>query len=368
MLKFSFKKNQLSAPIQMVSNAVDKRQLLPILSSLLVRFQNNQLQLTATDLEIEFTAFIPFEGTAPEAPFTIPAKKFLDVLRTLDDEDVLNLKIFETNLQVICGSSQFKFPFLSPTTFPLIQTPSWTQEIVIPKQSLLRLLESTAFAVSQQDIRIFLNGLLFECDELGLTTVGADGHRMAISKYQQPLTCAKERFIFPRKGVTELLRFLNSVPDETVKLYLHPNLFRIETTAYVFTSKLIDAQYLPYQQAIPRQLQTFVMVEVDVLKRALARILIVANDRSRPVILNIDTGQFSFLAANQEQEEVIESIDATVDGPSLKIGLNPVYLLEVLNVFKTSHVRLSFHTPDTSILVESLDDETYQYIIMPMKI
>lgn len=367
-MKLTIKKNQLASPLQMIANAVDKRQLLPILSSLLVRFEPDRLLLTATDLEIEFTAHFPFELPTECTPFTMPAKKMLDVLRTLNDEDTLKLQILDTAFQVSCGKSVFKFPSLSPSTFPLIQSPEWTQHLSLPKQTLITLLERTVFAISQQDIRVFLNGLLFECDEHGVTAVGADGHRMAISKSQQSLSCKKERFIFPRKGVIELLRLLNAVPDEAVKLSLHATQFRVETQGYVFTSKLIDAQYLPYQQAIPKQLQTFVLTNSDDLKRALARILIVANDRSRPVVLNIEASQVSFLATNQEQEEVVECLEATIDGPALKIGLNPLYLLDVLNVLNTAQLRLSFYSPDASILVEPLEDSTYQYIIMPMKI
>lgn len=368
MLKLNFQKKNLTAPIQMVANAVDKRQLLPILSSLLVRFDKNRLLITATDLEIEFTALLPFDSDEQSEAFTIPAKKFLDMLRTLNDEDMLELKINEATLHIQSGFTKFKFATLPPVTFPLTQTPDWTQVLEVSRLELLRLLESTAFAISQQDVRVFLNGLLFECDETGLTTVGADGHRMSISRYQSPLACNKERLIFPRKGVVELLRLLTTVSDAQVKLSLHPNLFRVETESFIFTSKLIDAQYLPYQQAIPKQLQTFVLSDAETLKRALSRILIVANDRSRPVVFDIGTNQLTLLAKNQEQEEVTEQLDATVDGPALKIGLNPLYLLDVLNVFKSSLIRLSFNTPDSSILVESLADESFQYIIMPMKI
>jgi DNA polymerase-3 subunit beta len=368
MIKFTLIKNQVAAALQMVSNAVDKKQLLPVLSSMLVRFENQKLLLTATDLEIELTASIEYDTTSLNEPFLIPAKKILDVLKTLDDHDQLTMTINESQLLIQCGRSQFKFPSLSASSFPLIQNTEWTQTLSMPRLSLIRLLENTVFCVSQQDIRVFLNALLFECDEQGVTTVGADGHRMAISKYLFSTQSSKERYLFPRKGVNELLRLLNTIQEDTVHINLNSQLFRVETQSYVFTSKLVDAQYLPYQQALPRQLETFVLIDGDVLKRALARIMIVAHDRSRPVVIQIEQQQFSLLASNQEQEEVSEIVEASVDGPDIKIGINPSYLLDVLNVFKTGTIRLSLNTPDSSILVEFLADELFQYIMMPMKL
>lgn len=368
MIKLSFAKKQWMPAIQIVANAVDKKQLLPILSSILVSGSKGYISLTATDLEVELTSFIPFKEAEFIIPFTLPSKKFMEILRTIDDEELVVIEADNDALFINSGLSKFKFATLKADNFPIIELIKWTQSLEIPRLTLLHLLNNTLFAVSQQDVRVYLKGLLFECNNNQLTAVGADGHRMAISKVELPLSCAKEKLVIPRKGVYELLRLLNLVSCETININIHPTLFQAVTPDFVFTSKLIDVQYLPYQQAIPKKNNTFVLVDIETFKRALARILIIAYDKSRPVVFVVQDKGLAFLGQNLDQEEVNEYIEATVDGPGLRIGINPVYLLEVLNIIKSAVVRLSFFSADTPILIEPLDDELYQHIIMPVKI
>ncbi|OGV27632.1 MAG: DNA polymerase III subunit beta [Legionellales bacterium RIFCSPHIGHO2_12_FULL_37_14] len=367
MTKLSFAKKQWQPAIQIVANAVDKKQLLPALSSILVRSVAGKLTLTATDLEIELTAFLPFTEDLVD-PFMLPAKKFGDILRTMDDDAVVTVEVQKDALYINSGLSKFKFTPIAMENFPFIEAPPWQQSFDVPKEILTELIDSTIFAVSQQDTRIFLNGLLFEGDKDSLTTVGADGHRMAIASREIALLTDKERQILPRKAAQELLRLLNLVDCESIRINLGAALFQAETADFIFTSKLVDAQYLPYQQAIPKKSNLFVLADVEALKRALTRILIIAEDKSRPLVFDIQGGNLVLLAQNSEQEEVKENVEATIDGPDLRIGLNPLYLLEALNAIKTSVVRLAFYNADTPILVEPFDDKFYQYIIMPMKI
>lgn len=368
MIKLSFTKKQWMPAIQIVANAVDKKQLLPVLSSILVTGSNEHISLTATDLEVELTSFIPLQEAISIEPFTIPSKKFMDILRTIDDDELVVIEKDNDALFINSGLSKFKFTTIPTDNFPIIETVAWTQSLEIPRLTLLHLLNNTFFAVSQQDVRVYLKGLLFECNHNQLTTVGADGHRMAVSKAELPLSSTKEKLVIPRKGVYELLRLLNLAVCEVITVNIHPTLFQAVTHDFVFTSKLIDAQYLPYQQAIPKKNNTFVLVDVELLKRALARILIIAHDKARPVVFVIQEKGLAFLGQNLDQEEVNEYIDATVDGPGLRVGINPVYLLEVLNIIKSAIVRLSFFSADTPILIEPLDDEFYQHVIMPVKV
>ncbi|MCX7115262.1 MAG: DNA polymerase III subunit beta [Gammaproteobacteria bacterium] len=368
MKTITFKKNQWAGPLQALAGAVDKKQVMPILSTILVRFSDEALLLTATDLEIELTAKLEYPDSSGLPSFTIPAKKFLDLIRTLDDEEKFDIQLHEQHLLINAASTKFKLFTLPCDHFPLVQFDATALNLELPRLTLIHLLQSTAFSISQQDVRVFLNGMLLEFDINRITTVAADGHRMSIATLQHPHNIPFTRLILPRKSVSELLRLLSAIQDEHIQLYLHDRLFRVQTEAYVFSSKLIDSQFLPYHQAIPKQLQSFLLVEQDALKRALSRILIIANDKSRPVILEASPGKLTLLAQNQEQEQATEHMPATLDGEAIRIGINPYYLLEVLSVLQGSLIRLSFSTPDTSMLVESLEDEHYQYILMPMKI
>lgn len=358
----------------MLAGAVDKKQIMPILSNLLVRIRDNRLYLTATDLEIELTVSLDLNqdvsssAAQDEQSFTLPAKKFLDLLKNLDDDETFDVKVNEHHLVISTESTQFKFFTLPPDDFPLIQLKDAVIQLSLPRQAFIQLMQTTAFAISQQDVRVFLNGLLLEFNSNRMVAVAADGHRMAITSipYEHPLSL--KRLILPRRSVTELLRLLPTSQEEEVKLTLYPHLLTIEAGLYHFTTKLIDAQFLPYHQAIPKQFTTYVLVERDVFKRALSRTLIIAIDKSRPVILEVSSHQLSLLAQNQEKEQAVENMPATVDGAPLRIGINPYYLLDVLSIFSDGLVRLSLSTPDSSVLVETLKDENYQYILMPMKL
>jgi DNA polymerase-3 subunit beta len=222
--------------------------------------------------------------------------------------------------------------------------------------------------MSQQDVRVFLNGLLFELDSQGITTVATDGHRMAICRLPSQLNHQHQRLLLPRKGVQELLRLLNNVPDEQIAISAGKGHFKLVTQQYTFSTKLIETRFPPYAKAIPSAQDKQVLIDRDLLKRAISRISILAHEKSRAVLLSIQSGQLTLIANNQEQEEAIETLTAETQGDDLKIGINASYLLDVLNHLQEGLLRISLTTTDSSILVESLNDEHYMYIIMPMKI
>jgi len=229
-------------------------------------------------------------------------------------------------------------------------------------------LQSTHFAMSQQDVRAFLNGLLLELDGQTIVAVATDGHRMAICRLPCQTTNQHHRLLIPRKGVQEIIRLLNNISDEQVAVSAGKSHFKIVTTQYTFLSKLIEARFPPYAKAIPRDQDKQVIISRDLLRRALSRIIILAHEKSRAVLLHMQPDQLTLISNNQEQEEAIESLEAQTQGDELKIGINASYLLDVLNTVPEGQLRLSMSTTESSILVESLQDAHYQYIIMPMKI
>lgn len=241
-------------------------------------------------------------------------------------------------------------------------------ELSLVRSDLLHLLQSTHFAMSQQDVRIFLNGLLLEIEPQQITTVATDGHRMAICRLPCESGGQNQKLLIPRKGIQEMLRLLGNITDERVTLAAGRNHFKVMTSQYTFVSKLIEARFPPYAKAIPKDQDKLVIIDRDALKRALTRIVILANEKSRAVLLHLQPSQLTLIANNQEQEEAMETLEAETKGDELKIGINASYLLDVLNFVGEGPLRLSMTNSDSSVLVESLADENYQYIIMPMKI
>ena len=368
MFELTLAKEQLLAPLLTVAGAVDKKQSLAILSNILLNISNNQLLLTATDLEMEITARVSCDTNQSAGKITVPAKKFIDIIRSLDEDSSPTISLKTGTVVIKSGRSQFKLATLPADDFPSTEDEMSEVEFTVSRAELVHLLQSTHFAMSQHDVRVFLNGLLLELDAHTLTAVATDGHRMAVCKLPSKQSFSYHRFLLPKRGVQEMLRLLNNVSDEEIGIAAGKNYFKLTTGEYTFQSRLIEARFPPYTKAIPKAQDKFVLIDRDTLKRSLSRIVILAHEKSRAVMLHMQQGSLTLIANNQEQEEAVEALEAHTDGNEIKIGINAGYLLDLLNFVDEGLIRLSLSTTDSSILVESMQDENYQYIIMPMKL
>lgn len=367
MFEFTIKKEDLLPSLLTVAGAVDKKQSLAILSNFFLKLSDGLLYVTATDLEIEISAQVMCQSEHNSGAITVPAKKFIDIIRSLDEETSPVVRLNDSLLTIKQGRSSFKLTTLPAENYPLSEDECNEVELTLPRLVLLQLLQSTHFAMAQQDVRVFLNGLYVDFEPNFISAVATDGHRMAICRYP----CSnpgEKKLLLPKKGVQELLRLLNSIDDEEIVLAAGKSHFKLVTRQFVFLSKLIEARFPPYGKAIPKNQDKQILIECTVLKRALSRIVILAHEKSKAVMLHVQPGMLTLIANNNAQEEAVESLIAETQGDELKIGLNATYLLDVLSHFGEGQIRLSLSNTDSSILIESLNDDHYQYIIMPMKI
>lgn len=367
MFELTIKKEDLLIPLLTVAGAVDKKQSSAILSHFLIKLADGRLFITATDLEIEITAQITCESNQLNGTITVPAKKFIDIIRSLEENTSPRIVVDKGILTIKEGRSSFKLSTLPAEEYPLSKDECNDVEMTIPRLALLQLLQSTHFAMSQQDVRIFLNGLFLEFEPNVISAIATDGHRMAICRYNCE-NASQKKMLLPKKGVQELLRILTSINDENVLITVGKSHAKFICTQFVFLSKLIEARFPPYAKAIPKEQDKNIILDCASLKRSLARIVILAHEKSKAVLLHLQAGQLTLIANNNEQEEAVETLSAETEGEELKIGLNATYLLDVLSHFSDGMVRLSMSNTDTSILIESLNQDNYQYIIMPMKI
>ena len=367
MFEISVNKDDLLIPLNTVAGAVDRKQSLAILSNFYLMLKDNILTVSATDLEIEIAATLTCSATIGEAAITAPAKKMLDIVRSLDDGSIPVFRFDDKNLTIKHGRSSFKLSTLPAESYPNRDDEQNDLEIQFSRQQLVNLLQMTQFAMSQQDVRFFLNGLYMEFEGEYITAVATDGHRMAIVR--APVSIASScRLLLPRKGVIELLRLLNHIADENIVIAMGKSHFKVTSSQYSFTSKLIDSRFPPYQKAIPKTCDKSITIDGQLLKKALQRILILANEKLKGVLLHMQDNQITLIANNQEHDEAVETLEAKTVGSEIKLGLNAGYLADVLNHFADGPVLISLSGPDNSILVESTVQADFQYIIMPMKI
>ncbi|MCW8885219.1 MAG: DNA polymerase III subunit beta [Motiliproteus sp.] len=366
-MKFTISREALLKPLQLVAGVVERRQTLPVLSNILLVAEGNQLSLTGTDLEVEMVGRIELEQEAEPGSITVPAKKLMDICKSLPDHVDIELTLTGQKVTIKGGRSRFTLSTLPASEFPNVEDGPRNLEIPIEQNKLRRLIDRTSFAMAQQDVRYYLNGMLLELDNNQLRTVATDGHRLATSicAVDQDLS-VKQQVIVPRKGILELARLLED-SDVQAQLVIGANHIRVNTGDYIFTSKLVDGKFPDYERVIPRGGDKQIIAERTELREVLSRISILSNEKYRGVRLALTDGHLQVMANNPEQEEAEETLAVDYQGPALEIGFNVNYILDVLSILPDEMVRISMADPNSSSLIEAVDSTDCLYVIMPMR-
>ncbi|MAS81384.1 MAG: DNA polymerase III subunit beta [Legionellales bacterium] len=366
-MKFSINRDELLPVLQTVSGVVDRRQTLPILSNVLLNIEEKSLKITATDMEVELIVEVTAEFNLTGA-LTLPAKKLLDICRALPQKAKLDFEIKKERVLIKSGKSRFTLASLPSQEYPFIEIIEKTTNFKIKQEKLETLLENTQFAMAQQDVRYYLNGLLLEITENKIKAVATDGHRLAVDETQiQSQTEKLVQIIVPRKGITELMRILQN-GDSEIEIQVSTNHIRIIKEKTCFTSKLIDGRFPDYERVIPELSETPVLANREELRNSLTRASILSNEKYRGVRIVFDSNSLKALAHNPEQEEAEEELEVNYSGIEIEIGFNVSYLLDTLTIIKSENVKLSILNPNSSCLLLPEDDSNCQYVVMPMRL
>lgn len=370
MIQFSLSREQLLKPLQLVSGVVEKRQTLPVLSNVLLEIEGSQLSLTGTDLEVELIGRVNLSEPATEGAITVPAKKFLDIVRSLPDDAIISLQQNENRVLVSSGRSKFTLSSLPASDFPNVDQDSGSQEYSLPQKVLGQVIDATAFAMAQQDVRYYLNGMSLELTQSIVRTVATDGHRLAMSnRHVEGLDVTeRKQVIVPRKGILELNRLLSDEDDEQVKIYIGSSHLRATTAEFSFTTKLVDGKFPDYERVIPRGGNKEMVGDRQVLKSIFSRAAILSNEKYRGVRMTLSEGNLVVKANNPEQEEAEVAVEVDYSGPELEVGFNVSYLLDVMNVIGGSQVRFILSDGNSSALLTDFDDDASSYVVMPMRL
>lgn len=366
-MKLKISRDDLIKPLQMVTGVVEKRQTLPILSNILVQVSEGHMTLTGTDLEVEMKANLDLDAS-DEGEFTLPARKFGDICRALPDGADLNLSVDEGKVTVRSGKSRFTLATLPATEFPSTDAIAGTFDFKLPQSSLKQLIEKTQFCMANQDVRYYLNGLLFEINNHSLKSVATDGHRLAISSIETDIVPGEQlQVIIPRKCVTELSRLLQEV-DTPCEVTLSSNFIRFRFDHLVITSKLIDGRFPDYERVIPATGNNIVQAKREELRNSLVRASILSNEKYRGVRLLFHDNLLKATVNNPDQEEAEEEVAIQYQGGELEIGFNVSYLLDALNIIHEDEVRIELNDSNSSCLISGFGDNSSRYVIMPMRL
>lgn len=370
-MKLNIEREVLLEPLQTVIGVVERRHTLPILANVLLSVEEARLSITATDTEIELISSATMaEPLAKPMQITLPGRKLLDIFRTLPEGATIDLQQDPSKERVIMrsGRSRFILSTFPAESFPRFKaaTPILTQSIT--QRDLSLLLQRSQFAMAQQDVRYYLNGMLLDVKDNKIRTVATDGHRFVMNGKSMDTDDKNAQMILPRKSVLELLRLLKQ-DDAELTMDIGQNHVSIRSPAFTFTSRLIDGRYPDYERVLPQSKGGSFIVNREALKEALQRVSILSNEQFRTVRLEVRSGFLHVLANNPEQEEAEEVLSVDYTGEELDIAFNVSYLMDVLNTVTTENIRLTFIDANSRMLIEEADGTTESmFLIMPLQL
>ena len=367
-MKFTINREALLKPLQLVAGVVERRQTLPVLSNVLMVVDGDQLSLTGTDLEVELVGRVSLDDVTEGGEITVPARKLMDICKSLPENAMIEFSQDDQRVKVRAGRSRFTLSTLPANEFPSIEEEAGSMTFTIGQSRLRRLIDRTAFAMAQQDVRYYLNGMLLEVSQNYLRAVATDGHRLAMCSVAADINQQdRHQVIVPRKGILEMARLLTE-GDEMVHISLGANHIRAKTGDFIFTSKLVDGKFPDYDRVVPRGGDKIVIGDRQMLRQAFQRASILSNEKYRGIRLILSDGLLKVMANNPEQEEAEEEVSLPYHGDSIEIGFNVSYLLDVLSVVSGDSVRITLSDPNSSALLEESETGDSTYVVMPMRL
>lgn len=355
-------------PLTAVCSIVERRHTLPILSNLLLEARQDSVSLTATDMEMQISLSLNVSVGANIAT-TVSARKMLDICRSLPDQSQITLDISENRMQIKAGKSRFNLQTLPAVDYPVMSKSVSDTSLVLslPQVQLKRLLRQVEYAMAQQDIRYYLNGLLFEVNGNNLNVVGTDGHRLSFASLELEQSYEKQELILPRKTVLELIKLLDD-SDELVSIEVSANQVNFTFSGIRLISKVIDGKFPDYTRVIPTGHSNSFDVSRQDLLLAMQRASILSNEKYRGIRMVLGKGSLRLISSNSEQEDAEEEMEIDYSGDPIDIGFNVTYMIDVLTHQNNDSVTFSFADANSSCLVTVPEDINFKYVVMPMRI
>lgn len=370
-MEIKISKQELAKKLQHVQSIVDRKTTMPILSNVLLTTQNKKLWLSATDLEVGMSISAEAD-VLTEGKITIDARSFYDVVRELPD-DVIHFSVKENNrIELKCGRSEFKIMGLAADEFPALPKKGEGNTFAFPCAAVVQMMEKAAFAMSTDEARYNLNGVLLEQHKNESATflrmVATDGHRLSVvdremkGGWQLP-----KAVIVPRKGIAELKRLIEN-QDGSFDLWIdekHAIAFVGDVTLYV---RLIDGQFPPYSQVVPKKSKRVIVVPRKELLSGLRRVSSMANERSKGVRFRFSPKHLEISSSNPDRGEAREELSIDYRGEAFDVGFNARYFLDALSLIEDEQAVLELGEDTAPCVLRSELDKGFTHVIMPMRL
>jgi len=372
-MKVTVERAQLLKSLGHVHRVVERRNTIPILGNVLLRAENAQLSLKATDLDLEVTETLAAE-TGTGGSTTVPAHMFYEIVRKLPEgaQVVLEASGDRAVLAIRAGRSRFTLQTLPESDFPDLAAGEVSHRFKLGAASLKRLIDKTQFAISTEETRYYLNGIYLHTAGSAKTptlrAVATDGHRLAQVELPLPEGAAgMPGIIVPRKTVGEVQRLIENNETE-VTVELAPGKIRFTLGDVVLTSKLIDGTFPDYGRVIPAGNDKELIVDKKEFEQAVDRVSTVSSERGRAVKLSLSNGRLMLSVTNPDSGSATEEVEVEYGSDPLDIGFNSRYLLDIAAQIEGEAAVLKLADPGSPTLIQDKDSKTALYVLMPMRV
>ena len=369
-MKFIIDRETLLRPLLIVRGVIEQRQTLPVLSNLLITARDGVLVFTATDSEVELEARVAVDDW-DGGETTVPARKFIDICQALPGQAKVEFGLDSDNkVHIRSGRSRFTLTTIPASDFPTTDEVADESEFTIAQSDLKRLIDLTQFAMARQDVRYYLNGLLFEVTPQQVKAVATDGHRLAVAQLDTETGVEESKsIIIPRKGVIELARLLTG-EDVELKVRVGTNAVGMTIDDVRFSSKLIDGKFPDYGRVVPdvEQCDKRLSMDRESLRQCLVRASVLSSDKHRTVRLTLGSGIMKVAANNPEQETAEDELEIEYAGEDLDIGFNVSYLIEALATLPSETADVFLTDASSSCLIQPHGRSSCQFVVMPMRL
>lgn len=367
-MQITIERTHLARAVAHVQSVTEKRNTIPILGNVLLEADQGQLRLSATDMDVSMIEVVPCHIVTPGAT-TVPAGLFHEILSKLPEGLEISLDLDEETgrLRLQAGRSDFSLATLPREDFPVVATQDMPIEFQIPRADLGTLIDKTRFAISKEGTRYYLTGIFLHTTDQTLTGVATDGHRLAKVSLPAPRGCdSLDGIIIPAKTVAEIRKLSDG--EGTLDIGISPTKIQVAAGNVQLISKLIDGTYPDYQQVIPTNNDTTLIVDRDAFMAAVDRVSIVSADRTRAVKVGIQAGAVTIQASSAEAGAATEHIEGDYDGAPMDLGFNARYLLDILRELKGDTIRFQLSEASKPTLVSDPTDASALYVLMPMRV
>ena len=372
LMQFNISKEVFLKGLTKVQSIIEKRHTIPILANVLIEAKNNEIVITATDLEVGIKSNYPAD-VIDEGKITVSAKKLFEIIKELPNKNIQFTSKSNFWVEVTCEKSIFNLVGLSPEEFP--KFPDISNNLSKVEASIIsEMIDKTIFSVSSDETKFNLTGIFIKSETENLKNniafVSTDGHRL--SMIERTLSNDldekfRDGFILPKKGINEIKKLIDG-SEEKVNIGISENNFTVSTESTKLIMRMVDGDFPDYKRVIPEKTDNYAVINRELFLYSLRRISVLSSEKSKGVKVNLKNDNLTLFSSNPDIGDAKEEIDVVYTGSEISIGFNAKYIIDILQSINKENIIFYLKDNISPGLIQPENDEDYLAVVMPMRL